>query len=157
MTNLTGCLGKRKEEADENRETSRVEAPQTEEIFNSNQAYEQLQLEVKEGETRTFEPYQHLFFVRVDLFLNTDESHAEKFNGGSINIPEGYKVLTIENFNEREGKKGSQTRGYDIWFTNEVPVEVTAIYNEKLKKYDFSHFGLPVEEKENEETIQKAK
>lgn len=154
MTNLTGCLGQEKEE---DKKVPHVEAPQTEEeIFNSKQALNQLQEEVKEKETRTFEPYQHLFFIRVDLFSITEEFVSANINGGSVNIPEGYKVFTIENFNE-EYNPGSQTRGYDIWFTNEVPVEVTSIYNEELKAYDFSHFGLPVEEKENEETIQKVK
>lgn len=157
MTNLIGCLCKRKEEATaEIRNISRIERPQTEEeIFSSNSALEQLQEHVKEGETRIFEPYQHLFFVRVDLFSITEELKSQKINGGSVNIPEGYKVLTIENFNAYSPH--SQTRGYDIWFTNEVPVEVTSIYNEELGAYDFSHFGLPVEEKENEETIQKVK
>lgn len=151
MTSLTSCLGKINTEEEPN------QPPQTkEEMFMENTALEQLQEEAKDGEKRAFEPYQHLFFIRVDLLLDSSESHAENLKSGSINIPEGYKVFDIENFSERDGY-GSQTRGYDIWFTNEVPVEVTATYNESYEKYDYSHFGIPVVEKVNEEAIQKIK
>lgn len=157
LSELTGCLRKNSER--ENSDNAYIEVPKTEEaIFNSNQALNQIQLEVKEGETRTFESYQHLFFIRVDLLSDASVYNAENINGGSINIPDGYQVLTIENFTEVD-RNASQTRGYDIWFTNEVAVEVTAIYNESTKKYDYSHFGLPLTEKENEneETIEKTR
>lgn len=154
MTNITGCLGQRKEVAEKGKKDTCIETTQTEEeIFNNNSSLEHLQEHVKEGETRIFEPYQHLFFVRVDLYSQTGEYNPENISGLSVSLPEGYKVLTIENFSIYKG----ETAGYDIWFTNEVPVEVTSIYNEALEAYDFSHFGLPVEEKENEETIQKVK
>ncbi len=150
LTNLTGCLGKK-----EDKEV--VEVPKTEEeIYNENTALEQLNEIVNEGETRIFEPYQHLFFIRVNLYKESDRGFPENITAGSINTPEDYKILEIENFNMHVGS-GSQTAGYDIWFTNEVPVEVTAIYNEELEKYDYSHFGIPVAEKETEETIQKTK
>lgn len=148
LTNLTGCLGKAKGDSEE---TVVEEELTEEEISNEFTALEQLQEEVKEGDTKTFEPYQHLFFIRVDLYINAGDSI--EIGTGDINIPEGYKVLEIENFSEYKG----ETWGYDIWFTNEIPVEVTAIYNEPLKKYDYSHFGIPVVEKENEGTIQKTK
>lgn len=157
LSELTGCL--RKNSETKNSDNTYIEVPKTEEaIFNSNQALNQIQSEVKEGETRIFEPYQHLFFIRVGLLTADSMYYAENINGGSINIPDGYQVLTIENFAEME-RNTSQTGGYDIWFTNEVAVEVTAIYNESIKKYDYSHFGLPIaeKEKENEETIKKTR
>lgn len=156
LTNLTGCSGKAKGDSEE---TVVEEELTEEEISNEFTALEQLQEEVKEGDTKTFEPYQHLFFIRVDLLgKNTNANNSIDISTGDINIPEGYKVFEIENFSSRyqKGTMGG-TMGYDIWFTNEIPVEVTAIYNEPLKKYDYSHFGIPVVEKENEGTIQKTK
>lgn len=146
MTSITGCLGKTSTEEERNKVSSTKE-----EIFMENTALEQLQ-----EETRTFEPYQHLFFIRVDLLIGSSEAYSEDLKSGSVDIPEGYRVFEIENFNGREGQS-SQTKGYDIWFTNEVPVEVTATYNEAYGKYDYSHFGIPVIEKEDEAAIQKIK
>lgn len=104
----------------------------------------------------TFKPYQHLFFTRIDITGESSKFYTENPFSGSINISEKYKVFDIEDFNERDGY-GSQTRGYNIWFINEVPVEVTAIYNAELEKYDYSHFGIPVKENTAEEIIQKLK
>jgi len=66
-------------------------------------------------------------------------------------LPMDIRFLDIENFNEYKG----ETRGFDVWFVNEVPVEVTPVYNKMLERYDYGHFGVPVEEKE--ETVQKVK
>lgn len=107
-------------------------------------ALEQIEENTQENTTKIFEPYEHLLFVRVDTFI--EKGIAEHISGGNINIPEGYKVIDIENYIVTE-RYSSQTGGYDIWFTNEVPVEVKSIYNESLGKYDYSNFGTPIEEK----------
>lgn len=114
---------------------------------------EQNDKEKTQYEEKTFEPYKHLFFIRT---VNTDELRSKRITGGSIEIPEGYEVFCIENFN---GGSSSETAGYDIWYTNTVPVKVEPIYNESLEIYDYSHFGAPILEKELEQTenIQKAK
>ena len=103
-----------------------------------------------EGDKKVFEPYQHLFYVRNST---SNVEYSEKVTGGSVNIPEGYTVLDIENFTELSGY-GSQTGGYDIWYTNTKTVEVSAVYNESIDGYDYSHFGTVIEdEKTREEDI----
>ncbi len=153
IASLTGCIGEEAEE-NTNEEVVITTPPTEEEIFSGNVAIEQLQEDVKVGEKKTFAPYEHLFFIRVNLLEIVE--YGEVVSGSSINIPEGYKVLTIENYNISMGR-GSQTGGYDIWFTNDVPVEVIAIYNKSLGKNDYSHFGVPIKDNEKEETIQMTK
>ena len=81
--------------------------------------------------------------------------YAENITGGSVSIPEGYSVYDIENFNEESGR-GSQTGGYDVWFINDVPVEVEKVYNEIADIYDYSEPGTPVLEK-SEDSVQKVR
>lgn len=148
LTSLMACGEK---EIDDNTE-SYVEVPESKEVaFSDKTALEQILVDVNENETKIFQPYQHLFFVRVDSFQRDASYCSAEFDGGSINVADGYKVLDIENFTEYKG----ETRGFDVWFVNEVPVEVTPVYNEMLERYDYGHFGVPVEEKE--ETVQKVK
>ncbi len=53
----------------------------------------------------------------------------------------------------------SRDCGYDIWFINKDKVRVKAVYNKKIKKYDFSNFGKVIEKKDNskDKAIQKTK
>lgn len=148
LATLTGCD---KKDSENTEKLYTTEPPTAEEIFRGNSAIEQLTTDANQGATKIFEPYEHLFYVRVN---NIDTAGwSEVVTGGSINIPEGYTVFEIENFITTE-KYSSQTAGYDIWYTNTVPVEVNAVYNESLEKYDYSHFGVPIEK---EDTIKKAK
>lgn len=149
LATLTGCG-----EQTENVEELTITAPPTEEeIFKENVVTEQLSEEIKQGDSKVFEPYQHLFYVRFNLDKLT--GLPDDITGGSIEIPTGYKVFEIENFNVAN-RYASQTGGYDVWFINEVPVEVNAVYNESLGKYDYSRFGVPIKT-EKEESIQKTK
>ena len=108
----------------------------------------ELEMEVKEGDKKIFEPYEHLFFVR----FTDEEEFSEDVNGASVVIPEGYQVFKVENFIEQYSY-GSQTGGYDVWYTNTETVEVKAIYNEEYEKYDYSHFGKIIRDKEEESII----
>lgn len=93
-----------------------------------------------------------MFFKRYYL---GETLYIEDITGGAVSIPEGYSVYDIENFNEEYGA-ASQTGGYDVWFINDVPVEVEKVYNEVLDVYDYSEPGTPVLDK-SEEAIQKVK
>ena len=107
----------------------------------------ELNREVKSGDKKVFKPYEHLFFVR----FTDEEDFSKAVNGGSVVIPEGYQVFKVENFIEQYSY-GSQTGGYDVWYTNTETVEVEAVYNEGFEKYDYSHFGKVIV-KENEKSI----
>lgn len=106
----------------------------------------------KASETKYFDVGEHLYFERYYLGRTI---YAENITGGSVSIPEGYSVYDIENFNEESGR-GSQTGGYDVWFVNDVPVEVEKVYNEIADIYDYSEPGTPVLEK-SEDSVQKVK
>lgn len=103
---------------------------------------------VKMNDKKEFEPYEHLFHVRYDCY---------PYSGNSISIPDGYEVFEINNIIHKNSS-GSSDFGYDIWFTNNKKVQVRAIYNESLNKYDYSNFGTVIE-KDNikENTYQKTK
>ncbi len=86
-------------------------------------------------------PYEHVFFKR---YYSSKNVYAERVLGGQVEIPEGYEILEIENFNEKYGY-GSQTGGFDIWFINKDTVEVTPVYNQILEIYDYSEPGSVVD------------
>ena len=101
-----------------------------------------LYMGVNEGDVYTFEPYEQLFFIRY----SEEGVKARDTKGGSVEIPDGYEVVAVEQFFEPV-YNSPQTRGYDVWYTNNQTVEVKAIYNEAYGRYDFSQFGKV---KENE-------
>ncbi len=109
--------------------------------------------EVQAPKSRTYEPYEHVFYLRYDNLTN--ERYSENVYGGQIVIPEGYEILEIENFNEDIGY-GSQTKGFDVWFINTKKVEVQPVYNEATGAYDYSEAGTVIEEElveENEKSL----
>lgn len=59
---------------------------------------------------KEFSPYEHVFFIRYDTLELSSNSYSENVSGGSITIPEGYEILFMQNFEERNGYR-SQTRG----------------------------------------------
>ena len=89
----------------------------------------------QEGEIKQFDVGKHMFYIRYA------PADAYKDVGGSIEIPDGYEVFDVENVAEFKGK----TVAVDVWYQNTVPVEVTAIYNESIRGYDYSQFGTPIE------------
>ncbi len=102
-----------------------------------------------EPESRVYQEYEHLFMVRYNLDDAQYQGSIEDITGTSVPIPEGYEVVSIENFNSLGGKIGTtKTYGFDIWYTNVVPVEVAPVYNEIFQAYDFSHPGKVID-KEN--------
>ncbi len=103
-------------------------------------------------EEKYFDVGEHMFFERYWL---TGLIDAEDIDGGSITIPDGYSVYTIENFTKKYGN-GSETGGYDVWFVNDEPVEAKKVYNESLETYDYSEPGTPVKVKEDN-AVQKVK
>lgn len=125
-------------------------------------AIKELEENVKKGDKKIFAPYKHLFYVRFDnLKDGNDDMHmtnSEDITGGAVSIPDGYEVFEIENYTSWTNRR-EQTQGYDVWYINTSMVEVESIYNQSLKKYDYSHFGTIVEEKENSssKTLQKTK
>ena len=151
---ITGCLNK------SSNDEKNVRIEKTTEEENNVTAIKELEENVKKEDKKIFAPYKHLFYVRFDnLKSGNDGMHittSEDITGGAVSIPDGYDVFEIENFSSRIGR-GSQTQGYDVWYMNTTPVEVEAVYNQSLKKYDYSHFGTMIEEKENSssKTLQK--
>ena len=96
--------------------------------------------EVKGGEKRVFAPYEHLFFIRY----STEKTRASNINGYSVEIPDSYEVVAIEQFYEPL-YSSTQTGGYDVWYTNTETVEVESVFNESVGRYDFSRFGKTIE------------
>lgn len=150
ILSFSGCSNKTRN--DELNNTTEINLDNQEENIEEKikSALEQIEENTQKETTKTFEPYEHIFFVRVNLL--TEKSSARKITGGNIIVPEGYTVLEIENFSDRDSY-GSQTEGYDIWFTNKVPVLVESIFNESLEKYDFSNFGTPIIDTKEKEKI----
>lgn len=150
MISFSGCLNKTRN--DELNNTTEINLDNQEKNIEEKikSALEKIEENTQEETTKIFKPYEHVFFVRVNLL--TEKSSARKIKGGNIIVPEGYTVLEIENFSDRDSY-GSQTEGYDIWFTNKVPVEVETIFNEALEKYDFSNFGTPIIDNKEKEKI----
>lgn len=104
----------------------------------------ELQGDVAENSTKTFEPGEHYLLVRVPEKSSIDN---DEIPGYAINnIPDGYVVYSISPFNEKLGY-GSATGGHDIWFVNDETVEVTATYNDYYKTYGYYTFGEVVNEK----------
>ena len=89
-------------------------------------------------EVVTYEPYEHVFYRRYNNL--TKDSYATEVFSGQIEIPEGYEILEINNYDEKLGN-GSQTGGFDVWFINNQPVEVTPVYNPSVGGYDYSQPG----------------
>jgi len=120
-------------------------------------ALEQAIVHEEKVENRVYEPFEHVFFKRYYNGYNT-VGLSEKVSGGQIEIPEGYEILEIENFNELIAH-GSQTAGFDVWFINKKTVEVTAVYNEVFGYYDYSEPGKVLEQEITEEipTLKKTK
>lgn len=106
--------------------------------------------EVQADETKVFDPYTHVFFVRINNRIST--SYVK---GRQVEIPEGYEILDIEPWTERVGY-GSRTPGYDVWFINNKTVEATPVFNDLIDGYDYSAPGTVIE-LTNEESVQSKK
>ena len=127
---LSGCGNK-----DTTEQTSYVE---------QDDLVKELQGDVAENSTKTFEAGEHYLLVRVPEY---DSYQNDEIPGYAINnIPDGYVVYSISPFSEKLGY-GSATGGHDIWFVNDEPVEVTATYNDYYKTYGYYTFGEVVNEK----------
>ena len=94
---------------------------------------------------KVYQPYEHVFMVRHYCGMS-----AENLSSIQIAVPEGYEVLTVQNFSETEYKT-TQTGGFDIWFVNTKTVEVTPVYNETCEYFDYSGPGTVIEEELVEE------
>ena len=107
---------------------------------------------VSEGEKQIFEPYEHVFFVRYnELSLDSEDTI-----GASVEIPDGYEILSIEQF-YKSSYSTTPTGGYDIWYTNNETVEVEAVYNKSFGRNDFSQFGKVIENEDLKENSQNVK
>lgn len=107
---------------------------------------------ISEGEKQIFEPYEHVLFVRYnELFIESEETI-----GASVEIPNGYEILSIEPFYESRYTT-TPTGGYDIWYTNNKTVEVEAVYNKSFGRNDFSQFGKAFENEELKNNSQNVK
>ena len=103
---------------------------------------------------KEFEPGTHIIMLRYDLLESLGYSNAESINSLNIEIPEGYQVLDIENFDGLGYKIGTvQTYGVDIWLINNEKVLVQPVYNKIFGKYDYSQPGSVVNELENDSVI----
>lgn len=109
-------------------------------------------LDSDEVEPKVFEPYEHLFFKRIDLLEN--RVLAEDIKGGQVEVPPGYIPLSEKNWNEYRGH-GSQTRGVDIWFINTVPVKAQPVYDELTNCYAYTEPGEVILLDEEPKVLQK--
>jgi hypothetical protein len=98
----------------------------------------------EELEPKVYQPYEHVFMIR-----HYCGKYAESISSIQISVPEGYEVVSIQNFSESE-YKSSQTGGFDVWFVNTKTVEVTPVYNETFGYFDYSGPGTVIEELEEE-------
>lgn len=103
-------------------------------------------------EAKTFEPGEHIFFIRY--LYGTNPSYI---SSGNIVVPDGYSVMEIENFTERDGY-GSRTNGVDVWFINTETVLVEPVYKEEYSYlfkehgyFDYSHPGVVLDLELNDE------
>lgn len=96
----------------------------------------QKELEIFENkpEDKIYEPYEHVFFYRYYT------GNAENVMGGVITVPDGYEILQINNYNEYVSD-GSESKGFDVWFTNNESVKVAAVYNERKEYYEYCQAG----------------
>lgn len=116
----------------------------TDQSFNKIDSYETV------PEAKEFEPGEHLFMLRYDLLDELGYYNPESINSLSISIPEGYEILSMENFIGLGGKIGTcQTYGVDIWFINNEKVLVSPFYNEEFKHYDYSQPGSVIIDKDD--------
>ena len=136
VSSLTGCTGVEAEE-----ESQAVEAA-TEESSNEE---EETQTVEEVVETKIFEPYTHVYYVRVDNEINTNS-----VTGGQVEVPEGYEILDIEPWTERV-LEGSRSPGFDVWYINNKTVEATLVYNAPIGVYDYSEPGVVIELTNEEE------
>ena len=136
VSSLTGCTGVEAEE-----ESQAVESA-SEEISNEEETQE-----VEEVvETKIFEPYTHVYYVRV----SNDNVDTYRVTGGQVEIPEGYEILDIEPWIEKIAA-GSRSPGYDVWYINNKTVEATLVYNAPIGVYDYSEPGVVIELTNEEE------
>lgn len=68
-----------------------------------------------------YEPYEYVFFKRYEI--NVDSNCAKYIYDGQIEVPEGYEILAIKNYSEKDSCNNG-TRLFDIWFVNTETVEV---------------------------------
>lgn len=97
----------------------------------------------KTPEVKVFEPGKHVYMIRYDFDCSPDF-----LNSVSIAVPDGYEILDVENYiscNWDVGGNKAQTKGADVWYINNETVEVTPVYNEVFKAYDYSQPGKVVE------------
>ncbi len=108
-------------------------------------------------EAKTFAPGEHVFFIRYSYTAS-----SENFTSGRVEVPEGYEILEIENYNEYVGY-GSQTSGVDIWYINNESVVVEPVYKNEIRNdrsrmgyYDYANFGTVIElEQESNKSLTK--
>lgn len=119
---------------------------------NESNVVEQSYESAEELDTKVFEPYTHVYFKRYDLLKHdmfSNKIFSKDVISGQIEIPEGYEILEIENFDELINR-GSQTRGFDVWFINNTTVEVNPTYNSFYEKYDYSEPGRVIQLEDSE-------
>ena len=104
--------------------------------------------------SKEFDVGEHVFMVRYSYLESFNYSRSQNIDRLSITVPEGYEILSIENFSGQGYKLGTdQTYGTDVWYINNEKVLVQPIYNETFEHYDYSQPGVVIELTENEEKI----
>ncbi|MDE5888507.1 MAG: hypothetical protein K2H20_00635 [Bacilli bacterium] len=146
MGMLAGC-GAKDVQAEVSTEPEVIE--EVREIVEANECYFEQYYEVPEA--RTFEPGEHVIFIRYNYV-----GSAGNFTSGRVDVPEGYTILNIENYTERDGY-GSQTSGVDVWFINNEIVLVEPVYKNEIRNdnsrrgyYDYSLPGKVIEKEQTD-------
>lgn len=142
---LTGC-GEKDTQAEEVESSQSIVTSETniaENDINKLDSYD------VEPEIKTFESGEHVFMIRYNYMDELGYDNAKAVDSASISVPEGYKVLDVENYISLGGKIGtSQTYGVDVWFINNESVEVEPVFNEAFNSYDYSRPGKVITKEE---------
>lgn len=109
--------------------------------------------------SREYQAYEHVFMLRYDLLDDLGVNSSRNITGASFPNFEGYEIVSIQNFSGVGSKIGTtQTYGFDVWYTNVVPVVVEPLYHDYYRYYDYSQPGQVVEQEvfyDQDSTLQK--
>lgn len=107
--------------------------------------------EVPEEEKETkkeFRPGEHVIFKRFVVNTCNHTEEADFTFGSKLEIPEGYQIVSFKTKTYSTWNDGGRLFDrmfVEIWCINNKRVLVTPVYNERLRKYDYSVPGTVVE------------
>ena len=96
--------------------------------------------------SKLFQPGEHVFYKRYYMPIrkgnNIYNNQASLVEQGSLEVPEGYSVLSINSVSLGVSSKYNEYDAIDVWFVNKELVSVEAVFNKDTNCYDYSDFGI---------------